>query len=457
MTLKRTTPTTSSHPSGVGEATYAGLVNTEVGEIGKRIICELGSVAGTATAITASVVGADALTALAAPMAFWFTPASNANSAATIAIDGLAAVDLVDADGNALGQGGLVASRRYLLTFDGTKMRLLAGPFTELEVNTGTGQFGNTITLKESTHATSRRAAVKYGTTNPWYVGIDSAGDGTRDFFGYSTAVSAFIFKVGATTGYWAWQRLVSWAKGADVASANALSLGHDGNYFDITGTTAITSIGTKGVGTVVKLHFDAALTLTHHATDLILPGGANITTAAGDEAEFVEYATGDWRCTSYQRASALPVLPNAANTFSAKQTFAATMKLQQALEKVTITADNPAAGDNNFDVLTQAIQYYTTANDTNWTLNVRGDGSNSLDSLMATGESITIALIVTNTGTAYYQNGFKIDGSSVTPQWLGAAAPTAGTVNKRDTYTFTIIKTGSATFIVQASFAGGN
>jgi len=90
--------------------------------------------------------------------------------------------------------------------------------------------------------------------------------------------------------------------KGADVASANALTLGADGNYFDITGTTAITSIGTLGVGRIVKLHFDGALTLTHHATDLVLPGAANITTAAGDEAEFFEYATGDWRCTNYQR-----------------------------------------------------------------------------------------------------------------------------------------------------------
>jgi len=45
-------------------------------------------------------------------------------------------------------------------------------------------------------------------------------------------------------------------------------------------------------------------LTLTHDATDLILPGGANITTAAGDEAEFIEYATGDYRCTNYSKAS---------------------------------------------------------------------------------------------------------------------------------------------------------
>jgi hypothetical protein len=90
---------------------------------------------------------------------------------------------------------------------------------------------------------------------------------------------------------------------GIDVASAGALTLGADGNYFDITGSTTITSIATLAVGTVVKLHFDAALTLTHHATDLILPDGQNITTAAGDEAEFVEYASGDWRCTSFSPA----------------------------------------------------------------------------------------------------------------------------------------------------------
>ena len=106
-------------------------------------------------------------------------------------------------------------------------------------------------------------------------------------------------------------------AKGADVASANALTLGTDGNYFDITGTTSITSIGTLGVGTIVTLHFDAALTLTHHATDLILPGGANITTAAGDEFTFIEYATGDWRCIGYVLASGAAIATELSNDAS--------------------------------------------------------------------------------------------------------------------------------------------
>lgn len=100
----------------------------------------------------------------------------------------------------------------------------------------------------------------------------------------------------------------VRWVKGADVASGSALPVLADGNIFDVTGTTTVTSIDTMAAGTVIVLHFDGALTLTHHATDLVLPAGRNITTAAGDEAIFYEYATGDWRCLSFIRADGLPL-----------------------------------------------------------------------------------------------------------------------------------------------------
>ena len=121
----------------------------------------------------------------------------------------------------------------------------------------------------------------------------------------YLTAVGGTIDDtiIGGTTPEAGSFTQVKWAKGADVASANALALGIDGNYFDVTGTTSITSINTLGVGIHIGLHFDGILTLTHDATDLILPGDANITTAAGDEAWFVEYATGDWRCVNYSPA----------------------------------------------------------------------------------------------------------------------------------------------------------
>lgn len=125
------------------------------------------------------------------------------------------------------------------------------------------------------------------------------------------------------------------WAKGADVASASALTLGTDGNYFDITGTTTITSIGSLGVGTWVKLHFDGALTLTHHATDLVLAGAANITTAAGDEIEFAEYASGDWRMVGGVKADGTAWVGGGENV-----AVAGTFALSGDISPAQITAD---------------------------------------------------------------------------------------------------------------------
>jgi hypothetical protein len=133
------------------------------------------------------------------------------------------------------------------------------------------------------------------------------------------------------------------------------------------------------------------------------------------------------------------------------RATFNGQGKIQSVAEKVT-TAAVAATGTVAYDVLTQAVLNYTTAASGNWTLNVRGDGSTSLDSIMDTGESITIAHIVAQTGTAYYNSAFQIDGSSVTPEWQGGAAPSAGNINSLDTYSYTIIKTGSSTFTVLAA-----
>jgi hypothetical protein len=93
-----------------------------------------------------------------------------------------------------------------------------------------------------------------------------------------------------------------------DVASATTCAIGAAAsNYVRITGTTTITGLGTVASGIRRKVVFAGALTLTHNATSLILPTGANITTAAGDTAEFISEGSGNWRCTDYQRAIGLP------------------------------------------------------------------------------------------------------------------------------------------------------
>ena len=131
--------------------------------------------------------------------------------------------------------------------------------------------------------------------------------------------------------------------------------------------------------------------------------------------------------------------------------TFNGGGKIQQLAEKVTNSA-TAATGTVNYDVLTQAVLNYTTDASGNWTLNIRGDGSNSLNSIMDTGESITVAHIVKQGGTPYYNSAVQVDGSSVTPEWQGGSAPSSGNASSLDTYTYTVIKTADATFTVLAA-----
>jgi hypothetical protein len=87
-----------------------------------------------------------------------------------------------------------------------------------------------------------------------------------------------------------------------------------------------------------------------------------------------------------------------------------------------------------------------------NWNPNVAFSSGTTLNSALATGQTITFAMLVTQGATAYYSNTIYIDGSAVTPKWQGNSAPTAGNASGIDGYSYTIIKTGSATYTVLAS-----
>jgi hypothetical protein len=119
--------------------------------------------------------------------------------------------------------------------------------------------------------------------------------------------------------------------------------------------------------------------------------------------------------------------------------------------ETTTISA-TAATGTINFDVATQSILYYTTNASANWTLNVRGGASATLNSLMSTGQTVTITFLATQGATAYYNSAFTIDGTSVTPKWQSGITPNAGNANSIDAYTFAIVKTGNAAFTVLGS-----
>ena len=145
-----------------------------------------------------------------------------------------------------------------------------------------------------------------------------------------------------------------------------------------------------------------------------------------------------------------------AANSFTNKQTFTGSSsvissKFVNALEGVTVSA-TAATGTINYDVTTQSVLFYTSNASANWTVNFRASSGTSLNTAMATGESITVVFLVTQGATAYYNNALTIDGTSVTPKYQGGIAWTAGNVSGIDAYSYTIIKTGSAAFTVLAA-----
>jgi len=98
------------------------------------------------------------------------------------------------------------------------------------------------------------------------------------------------------------------------------------------------------------------------------------------------------------------------------------------------------------------AVWYFTANQTANRTINFRGNSGLSLNSLMGNNQSMTFSIVMKQGSTAYYLNAYQVDGSTITPEWSGGSAPTAGNADSLDVYTFTIIKTASATFTVLAS-----
>ena len=111
------------------------------------------------------------------------------------------------------------------------------------------------------------------------------------------------------------------------------------------------------------------------------------------------------------------------------------------------------ASGTITFDVKTAQVQHWNGNSGGNFTVNFRGDGSNSLNNTMSNGETITCTLFQQNGGSGHYNNGYQIDGSGITPKWLGGfGTPNSGQPNSMEVYTYTIVKVGNADWRMYAS-----
>jgi hypothetical protein len=166
---------------------------------------------------------------------------------------------------------------------------------------------------------------------------------------------------------------------------------------------------------------------------------------AAGNTINTAFTVTGDTSgnlvfTTSGGNLTALTLDNNQISTFCSSIKETATVSTANATANVTLNA------------ITQSILYYTGNATANTTINITGNSTVSLNNAMANGQSISVVFMSTQGNTAYYVNGYQIDGSAITPKWQGNSAPTTGNARGIDVYSFTAIKTANATFTVLAS-----
>ena len=237
-------------------------------------------------------------------------------------------------------------------------------------------------------------------------------------------------------------------SKLADVATGNALlsggvntapSYGKIGLTTHVSGTLPVANGGTSAAT------FTANNVLLGNGTSafqVVAPStNGNVLTSNGTT----------WQST----APASGVSLSANNTWTGTQTFNGSSSifgtvLLDSAETVNVVAAAPSA-TTNFYVQSGSVQYYTSNAANNWTLNIAFSSGTSMNTALAIGQSVTFVLVTTQSTTAYYNSAVTIDGTSVTPKWIGGA-PTAGNASGLDVYRYAVVKTASATYTVLAS-----
>jgi hypothetical protein len=227
-----------------------------------------------------------------------------------------------------------------------------------------------------------------------------------------------------------------------------------------VTSSTGTTAVVLSTSPTLVTPVLGVASATSINKVALTAPAtGSTLTIADGKTltaSNTLTLAGTDSTTMTFPSSSATVAGLGIAQSFTATQTFTGSTTaigavFQDAAEVTTIAA-TAATGTIDYDVTTQSVLYYTTSASANWTVNIRGNATTSLNTLMSTGQALTVVFLVTQGATAYYNNALTIDGSSVTPKYQGGTAWTSGNASGIDAYSYTIVKTGSAAFTVFAA-----
>ena len=238
----------------------------------------------------------------------------------------------------------------------------------------------------------------------------------------------------------------------ADSSTTSGLAWSDPGDLTAVSAGTGITVTNGAGpipsvaINTATVVDLNTAQTLTNKtfsfSSNTVTTTLAQLNTAVSD-ADVASIAGSE---TLTNKTLTSPTINNA--------TLAGVTKVEEIIEAAAVTSFS-ATGTIIHNVMDQgSVVYYTSAASANWILNVTGSASTSLNNLMTTGQSLTIANLVTNgAGAARYMTSIEIDGSSVTSatKWQNATAPTAGNTSSIDIYSITAMKVANTSTVASA------
>jgi hypothetical protein len=234
------------------------------------------------------------------------------------------------------------------------------------------------------------------------------------------------------------------------------------------TGLQGATGVGSTGATGTVSPSFSTVIEFTGTGTDMEFNGIGDFTS----DASYIVTINGVLQNATYQGVTAYTV--NSSNggqiVFTAPPASGATIQVRRIYgecgplgpagtlnaftflkEQVNLQA-LAAGGTVHFNANSQATLYYTLPATGNWTLNLRGSTLDTFNSLLSTGESITLTFLNTNGAIGYKTTALTIDGASVSPKFLAGNLTVSGSSDCIEAWTYTVIKTGSAAYTVLAN-----
>lgn len=329
--------------------------------------------------------------------------------------------------------GGLISVSGSPITGAGTLALTVAG------ASGGIPYFSSTSTWDTSTTLVANALVIGGGAgAAPLTIGTGTSGNAL----------------ISAGTSAPAFGNLALGTANTNVSGALTATNGGTGNAGTLTGFLYGNSTSAQTVATTAQ-----ALTLIGAVTGIAYGNGTGALTAATTAQALtligiLPVANGGTGATTLTGANIVTL--NNPNTYASLQTFSGSTSvlatvIANAAETTNIVGAAPSSTTNVYLNL-GAVQFYTSNATNNWVINIAFSSTTSLNTALAVGQTTTIAVLTTQGGTAYYNTSVTIDGAAVTPKWQGGFAPVAGNISGIDGYSYTVTKTGSATYVVLAS-----